>query len=839
MSKTHCFRGDIQFGENTQLQINTTENFGIHVTNSPLTTCTNNCTILIGSGSMQHALATYNTAGDEIVIGHNSNQRTSSNTSLYANKSNVYIGHKNSPLGVYSRDTIMVGTCNMPHCQNSGHPTQAGLVDSIIIGTCINSNVKLQPNANNAGITSATSVLIGNYIGQYRQECSYLSYQPKIDNSIVLGHNVYRCGHGVMSGIAIGNNVACFASGSIGSGTQPIFIGQNAATCITSTGDAVVIGHNAAQFATLIGRQGACQAPIVIGAYAMQCRTGCSRAIVIGQEARRYGHLPVGYFQHEIIIGNRAGMYAGSGDHHIYIGGDAATRASGSNNIVIGHNGFYNNAGVGGNVSIGTAAGSTHVTSSYSVYVGNCTAYRNLSNPGMISTYDVFIGQEAACQFKTSCHNIAIGYRAAFIGCNSTSNISIGSCANRLVCGTNNVTIGSFTNAGIVSSSFNTFINTQIGTELYAGGRCTTNNVVLGTGRTSNYMPGSCFNIVAHTGYAFAYRYGAEDTSVGCYNVLLGTKNDEFYRVSGSAAHQYNIGIGHGNLYHSGISCNNIAIGNFNLRGGSYTSPEVHFRGHCNIAIGYYAGEVGGLLFNNVFIGNQAGRCMAISGTCLFTACENIGIGSETLKRRTVGCENVAIGRCALYTFQCVNQNQHASGSYNVAIGYRAGAYCSNGDKNIYIGYDAGYYATGSNELIISNEAGSIADPKANAFIYGKLDTGDLAVKRKVSAVVFEPALVTLAGGTPTWNMLAGANAKINLTGNAEINASNITDGEYTLVVVQNATTAYEVIFTTDFKFPSGAGYVTSTRLSATDVLKFSVVDGIIYNTGIYLDQTS
>lgn len=90
----------------------------------------------------------------------------------------------------------------------------------------------------------------------------------------------------------------------------------------------------------------------------------------------------------------------------------------------------------------------------------------------------------------------------------------------------------------------------------------------------------------------------------------------------------------------------------------------------------------------------------------------NVGIGVSALQNCTTGDDNLAIGTAALANL--------LTGNRNTAIGRLAGA-TSTGSDNVLIGYSAGYNDTTSNKLHIGVTA-------ANTLIYGKFDTGQVAI---------------------------------------------------------------------------------------------------------------
>jgi|SRR5271165_2608047 len=106
-------------------------------------------------------------------------------------------------------------------------------------------------------------------------------------------------------------------------------------------------------------------------------------------------------------------------------------------------------------------------------------------------------------------------------------------------------------------------------------------------------------------------------------------------------------------------------------------APFIHFFG--NDGGGNY----------NVFIGNSSGNGTLTNGT----ACQNVGVGPNTLKALTTGADNNAVGLDAL-------QNV-TSGSLNQGFGLECGFTLSTGSSNTMIGQQAMLFSNGSFNLAI------------------------------------------------------------------------------------------------------------------------------------------
>ena len=114
----------------------------------------------------------------------------------------------------------------------------------------------------------------------------------------------------------------------------------------------------------------------------------------------------------------------------------------------------------------------------------------------------------------------------------------------------------------------------------------------------------------------------------------------------------------------------------------------------------------------NVFIGAENGQNIT-------TGASNLFIGKFSGNNNTGGGKNVFIGN--------ESGKFNENGNENVFLGKNSGFLNVNGSSNVYLGHEAGYFETGSNKLVIGNNAYS-------NLIYGEFDNnlvrinGDLEV---------------------------------------------------------------------------------------------------------------
>ena len=150
----------------------------------------------------------------------------------------------------------------------------------------------------------------------------------------------------------------------------------------------------------------------------------------------------------------------------------------------------------------------------------------------------------------------------------------------------------------------------------------------------------------------------------------------------------------------------NVAIGGANTQGKNQNGSR-------NIAIGHYAQKDLKSGTRNISVGTfampfvtEGDRNVAIGADTLYStksyekskAYDNVAIGKATMANGEVVQKNVAIGSSAM-----VNNDPNAK--ENVAIGFEAGYYASNG--NTAIGNRAGYYTKGNYNVSVGASAGA------------------------------------------------------------------------------------------------------------------------------------
>lgn len=179
-----------------------------------------------------------------------------------------------------------------------------------------------------------------------------------------------------------------------------------------------------------------------------------------------------------------------------------------------------------------------------------------------------------------------------------------------------------------------------------------------------------------------------------------------------------NVAIGYATLANNTTGTNNIAIGYQTLTTNIGGSANIGL-GQCalgfntsgadNIAVGYRA------LFNNAggtrnvgvgsltLLNNISGNDNTAIGTnalCVNTSSSNVAIGSNSLWKSVGAYDNTAVGVQALGSF--------VTGGFNVGIGENTLYSNTAGNQNTALGTHAGYYSTGSRNVFLGYDAGSI-----------------------------------------------------------------------------------------------------------------------------------
>jgi len=239
-------------------------------------------------------------------------------------------------------------------------------------------------------------------------------------------------------------------------------------------------------------------------------------------------------------------------------------------------------------------------------------------------------------------------------------------------------------------------------------------------------MPG----VLGYDNFAFG-PYALRDNTYGHDNGAVGPD-----ALRHNTTGNYNVAVGESALYINTTGSENSAIGMNALRHNNTGSK--------NTAVGasalYGATPTGSTYDNNTAVGVQALYSVT-------TATSNTGVGFMALKTLSSGQFNAALGHNACYTI--------AATSNNTCIGEGALALAT-GSANIALGFRAGYYETGSNKLFIDGiDRATEAGGRTLSLIYGVMGA---AVKNQTLTI---NAFTSLSGiafadlGTPANGTLA------------------------------------------------------------------------------------
>jgi len=259
---------------------------------------------------------------------------------------------------------------------------------------------------------------------------------------------------------------------------------------------------------------------------------------------------------------------------------------------------------------------------------------------------------------------------------------------------------------------------------------------------------------------------GAGTTGAGDANLAIGYNAGSFSNAGSSL----NIAIGWDAQGHwsDADGDRNIAIG--------YQAQYDHNGGDDNIAIGYQAMKNGeGSHNDNIAIGTDAMQAIGAG------ASRNIGMGDRVMHGLVGGTDNIGIGKDVLFSNQ--------AGDYNVALGTEAlyGINAESADKNVAIGYRAGIFITngstefsdGDSNVFIGSETKPAADDESNQIIIGAnaigkgSNTALIGDDNITDIYMSEDVGATLHTGQIIASGSANATDTIKIYGNAAGNVGN------------------------------------------------------------------
>jgi len=455
--------------------------------------------------------------------------------------------------------------------------------------------------------------------------------------------------------------------------------------------------------------------------------------------SQTYGSVYVGYQAGSLSTGtdntyigsNVVNTNASSGSNNVVVGAVSATNLTsansstilgysagynlqtGSNNTLLGNSIlFYSFAGTY-NTFVGDSAGkgSGFATQNYNVGVGAQTQYSMTTASNNSS-----LGYQSLYSTTTGGNNVAIGYQSSYSNVVATSNVSIGyqslQNANASASAISTTTGGSGYNGGGGSGTY--FSNVQTS---YVSGPTAAVYPTVTVSVTSGVLTYS-FNNTNGSGFTGTGTVlGITSAAMVAAGAAAGGSGATF-TVIGLNTNGSNVAIGAQTLGGNGTPSYNVAIGQFALSSSN---------GVNNVAVGTFSLQNANIGFNNTAIGPYS-LSSATSGAY------NVALGYQSLYSVTFQNNITGVGYQAGYSLT-------ASDTYSSTyVGYQAGYYNTTGADNVFLGGKAGYgvsgsttggknvaiggnamgvYTTGANNVAIGYQAGNTLTTGSNNILLG------------------------------------------------------------------------------------------------------------------------
>jgi len=394
--------------------------------------------------------------------------------------------------------------------------------------------------------------------------------------SITTGYDNVAIGQKAMWGLTSAHdNIALgkFAGYSITSGDHNIFLGYYAGQ--SSTGESnnnIGIGREAAR--NITGGQN-----VSIGGFSMKVAAASDYNVSIGYESC----LEVTAFTGNTYIGHHAAKwYATRGGENVGIGGYAHAQGTGNYCVAIGYQCIYY-GDKDDLIAIGYRANHQHHGTN-NIAIGKEAMFGNAGN---LTTNDgnncIAIGYRTGYQQCGGDHCIMIGYEAGKSLTTGLQNVIIGSyCGVSMTTGYENVCIG----YGTLSNHISGRKNVAIG---YQAGNSSNTNDLVAIGHEAGYYCDAEKNIAIGKQALRQCTTSQANIAIGFqagYNITTGNGN--------------NIAIGYEAYDNSSTGKENIAIGLFAIHGNNCT-------GQNNIAIGGTSGKMLTSGYGNTCVGQGSG----------------------------------------------------------------------------------------------------------------------------------------------------------------------------------------------------------------------------------------
>ena len=222
-------------------------------------------------------------------------------------------------------------------------------------------------------------------------------------------------------------------------------------------------------------------------------------------------------------------MSAGSGEYtdfspdNLFLGLNAGSNITGTQNILLGNNSAFNGSSCNYNIMIGDQCGYYNTSGGNNLFIGN-----NAGRSNTTGSYNLFIGNDSG-RNNTAPNNMFMGHNAGYTNSSGSGNFFSGTDAGAYnTTGANNVFVGQQTgvynttgdnntfvgrwagNSNTLSSADNTFIGHSAGNSQSSGNQ----NTYIGSGAGKDKTSGYYNTFVGYT--------AGENNGTGTGNVFLG-----------------------------------------------------------------------------------------------------------------------------------------------------------------------------------------------------------------------------------------------------------------------------------------------------------------------------
>ena len=623
-------------GDSEKLRIDSSGNFNLGLTASPVSSSTEQGVYLAGANSTQSVISSDVTPFVINRIGTGGNDR---NCIEFRNNGTLRgtIGAIGGSNGIFfqsaTSEVFRLDENGNARFGPGGTIGNSSNYTTVVIANTAGGEIQFRDSGNNNHIGGLVAAEGGGIYLSTRQATPIIfrigtgSGTNTTERLRITSAGLLLGGSDAQSNTTLGGNAGDSFTGT--DAIQNTLIGKDAGTAITSGDQHTAVGYNALK---TLSSNGGCTA---IGAYALEDNTAG-------------GNTAVGYNAMKETV---------SGQNNTAIGFDAATNNTGNFNVAIGRDAMKANSDGSGhdNVTIGAYSGYQATKLYRNVIIGKDAFSQYNGASDMHSS--VILGYQAGYKLGSGGHNVILGAYAMDGASTTTANQT--SLSNNIVIGQKALQNAKNNTNGCIVMGENAGQNAATGSATYS---YWSHVIAIGKDCLKDATGGSD-SIVAIGPNSMEYHTGDGDGSSGGYTVAYGP-----------SAFRNNRHIRH-----------SVAIGN---QAGTDWNPvkSAMHEGGCTF-IGGGAGRTCSTGTSLVAVGRDA---LSGGGPC--TGTFNTAIGPRCFERITSGSNNCAVG--GLYTGLMLT-----TGDYNNFFGSLAGyAYNVNttgtGDHNNVFG---GYSAASSN----------------------------------------------------------------------------------------------------------------------------------------------